>query len=100
MLHLDLEVVLQVAADLGQIGCDCNAVRPQMVGRPDAGQHQELRRVHRPAREDDLACRDELLSPAGARNPNSDATAPVELQARHEGAGAHLEIAPAERGPR
>ena len=48
-------MVLQVPADAGQIVDDPDAVLLQMPGRADAGEHQELRRVDRPAAQDDFA---------------------------------------------
>ena len=48
------EMVLQVLADR-QIDHRLDADRAQMIGRADAGQHQDLRRVERAAAEDDLA---------------------------------------------
>ena len=53
-LH-DVDVIVQVRADAGQILGDANAVRAQMVGRTDAGQQQQLRRIDRAAAEDYFA---------------------------------------------
>ena len=46
---------MQVAADLGAVGAHLDAVRAQHRGGPDAGQHQQLRRVDRAAREQHFA---------------------------------------------
>jgi hypothetical protein len=51
----DVEVVLQVAADIGGIVDDIDAEAAQFIRRTDAGQHQRLRRIDRAAAEDDLA---------------------------------------------
>jgi hypothetical protein len=51
----DVQMILQVRADARQILCDTNAVRAQMVGRTNAGQQQQLRRIDCAAAEDYLA---------------------------------------------
>ena len=56
-LEIELEMVLQVLADPGQVDDERDAVRLQLRRRPDAGQLQELRRVDRPAGKDHLARR-------------------------------------------
>ncbi len=48
------EMVLQIFADR-QIGDRLDADRAQMIGRADAGQHQQLRRIERAAAQDHLA---------------------------------------------
>src|SRR5579872_4283418 len=48
-------MVDQVAADARQIVPHGNAERAQMLSRPDAGDLQDVRRVYRAARHDDLA---------------------------------------------
>ena len=45
MLHVGLDVVLQVLSDARQILHHGNAVLAQMVCRPDAREHQDLRRI-------------------------------------------------------
>ena len=51
----DVQMVLQVRADAGQVVRDADAERAQLIGRADAGQHQQLRRVDRAAAEDHFA---------------------------------------------
>ena len=51
----DIEVILQVRADAGQIVLDANAVRAQLIRRADARQQQQLRRIDRAAAENHLA---------------------------------------------
>ena len=46
-------MVLQILSDR-QIGDACDADLAQMLRGPDAGEHQELRRVERAARDDDF----------------------------------------------
>ena len=52
-----LIVVLQIGADALHVGDHVDAVLPQQVGRADAGELQQLRRVERAAREDHFAVR-------------------------------------------
>jgi hypothetical protein len=53
-LDVHAGVVLQVAAHLGHVRGDVDAVAAQLAGVPDAGQHQQLWRVVRPGADDDL----------------------------------------------
>ena len=55
MLDVDLEVVLQVAADGRQVVDDVDAERSQVLGVADARQLQQLRRVEGAAAQDHLA---------------------------------------------
>ncbi len=54
-MRTELEMVLQVAPDPGQIEGDRNAETADLVGGSDPGQEQKLRRVDGAAREDHLA---------------------------------------------
>src|ERR1043165_6911390 len=67
----DFVAVLQVRADARQVdeALDIDVLMLEVLPRPDAGEHEELRRIERAAGEDDLA-RDPdvaLLARAGAR---------------------------------
>ncbi len=53
--HHAIGVLGQVLADALEIHDRADAVRDQLVRRPDAGQHQQLGRIERPAAEDHLA---------------------------------------------
>jgi hypothetical protein len=55
VLDVDLEVVLEIAADARQVRHRRNLEAFKLVGVADAGQHQQLRRVDRAAGEDHLA---------------------------------------------
>jgi hypothetical protein len=55
VLDVDLEVVLQVLADAGQVVHDVDAERLEVVRVADAGELQQLRRVDRAAAQDHLA---------------------------------------------
>ncbi len=69
------EVVLQVGADLRRVDDERDAVLGEVLGRPDAAQHQQLGRVDRTAGEDHLAPREGVphdaadldVHPGGAR---------------------------------
>ena len=58
-----VDMVLQVASDAGELVDHGNTVPPQLVAGPNAGEHENLRRVDRTAAEDDLAL--------GADGPNA-----------------------------
>ena len=51
-LEIDFQMVLQVGADARPVGHDLDALLPQMLGRADAGEHEQLRRVDRGGGED------------------------------------------------
>src|SRR5438876_6739487 len=55
VLNVEFEVVVEIAADTGQVMRYRNALSPHLVRRPDPRQQQELRRVDRAPRENDLA---------------------------------------------
>ena len=69
--HVGADVVLQILSDR-QIGDAGDSHLAQMRGRADAGQHQELRRVERAARQDHFARRVGTL--AGRRSPDAYST--------------------------
>ena len=48
-------MVLQVAAHIGAVQHHVDSVGLEMLGRADAGQHQDLRAVERPCRQNDPA---------------------------------------------
>src|SRR6202042_178721 len=52
--EVDVHVVLEVLAHSGQVMDDRDAERLQLVGRADARQQQQARRVHRAAAQDQL----------------------------------------------
>ena len=78
LLHVDLEVVLQVGADARAVGDDLDAVLAKLLRRPDAGEHQKLRRVDRRRGDDDLLARAHRLDAAPAAELNADRAAAVE----------------------
>src|SRR5262249_6363071 len=56
-LKIELEMVLEILADAGQVVQGRDAMGGELLARPDAGQLQELRIVDRAGREDHLAPR-------------------------------------------
>ena len=54
VVHRHLVAVVQVRADAGGVQAHVDAVLLQLLPRPDAGEHQQLRGVVRPARQHDL----------------------------------------------
>ena len=53
--HDEIEMILEVAADAGQLMQHADAMDGELIGRADAGQLQQLRRAERAGRQDDLA---------------------------------------------
>ncbi len=92
--HAQLQVVLQVRADAGQIPSHLDAVRLQLRRVADAGEHQQLRRGDRTAGEDHLASsraarRCVLL----AAHLHAGAAQAVEVQPERPRLGEHLQVA-------
>ena len=69
VLHVDARMVLQVRPDAGKIDRNLDAMTAQLVRGADSGQHEQLRRVERAARQDDLAGR--LYLPLARRDAGS-----------------------------
>ena len=75
----DVDVVVQVAADAGQVDPRRDAVAAQVLARADAREHQDLRRLQRArrrrrpraGREPSAARRRSRASTATARRPSS-----------------------------
>ena len=91
-----LRVVAQVAAHAGGVGHHLDAEPAQVPGRTDAGQHQQPRRVDRPAAHDHLAARGDVrqlavLPPGG--DPGG-APALAERDPQRPGSGQHVEVVP------
>ena len=55
VLHVNLQMVVQVLADARQVDRRRDADRAQVIGRTDAGEHQELRRAEGAGADDHLA---------------------------------------------
>ena len=91
-------MVLEVLADARQVGHDGDAERPEQLGRPDAGQLEELRRVERPAGQDHLAGRDPVRRQDRPRHLDADGPPALEQHAVDERARPHLEVRAAHGG--
>ncbi len=85
-------MLLQIAADARQIQRDRDAHCPQMLGRTDAGQHQQARAVHRTGRQHDAVPRMDLPQLARRSVFDADRAPALEQQALHRGFEPHLEI--------
>ena len=77
------EMVLQVAAQRRRIGDDCDAAFGKVRGRPDAGLHQESRRVDGAGGDDRLARADRLHRAVGAADEGADRPPALEQDSRN-----------------
>src|SRR5581483_6793491 len=91
VLDVDLEVILEVLADAGQVVDRANADRLELPRVADARELQELRRVDRAAAEEDLPGPDGGTPPA-MDHLDADGAAGLEEDARHERPAAQLEV--------
>jgi len=85
-------MVLQVAADTRQLVQAVDADRLQVIGRADARQHQELRRVHRASRENDLAAAARYLVAAVDLVTHAHGAIAVEDDPLDQRVGDHLDV--------
>ena len=85
-------MVLQVAADTRQVVQGPDAERRQMIGRADARQHEELRRVHHAARQDDLAAAARDLVAAVDHVAHAHGAVLVEDDALDQGVGDDVDV--------
>ena len=95
MHHADHVMVDQVRADARQIVHHRNAERLQVRRRPDAGDLQDMRRVHRAARDDDLAVGAHLGEIAAAAEGDADAALALEQELAALRLGLDPEVRPA-----
>ena len=75
-------MVVEVLADAGQVRDDVDAVRAQVIRRPDPREQQELRRPDRPSAHDDLAGVRALDAVAARDHSTPTHAAAVEEQTR------------------
>ena len=80
-------VVLQVRADPGQVGDDGDAVVAQVIGRADAGKHQQLGAVVGAGRDQHLARRPDGAGLAALAVADADGAAVLDEDAVDPGAG-------------
>ncbi len=104
VLDVDLEMVLEVLADAGQVVDDRDPDGLQLRGIADAGELEQLGRVDRAASEDHLAAVDRLRPTALSVSSTPDRPAALEDDPGHERPGPDLEVLAAhdrmEVGPR
>ena len=93
-------MVHQVGADVRAVERDVDADLAQMVGRPDARQHQDLRRADRAGAEQHLALGAHGLLPAAAvAQHDADGAVALQRDAGDVDAGADLEVRAILGGP-
>ena len=94
VLHVDLEVILEVLADPGEVGGHVDPEPAQLVGRTHSRQQQELGRVDRAAGQDHLAggVRGPGAAPLEVVDPGR--APPLEPHPGREGAGHHVQVRP------
>jgi hypothetical protein len=85
-------MVAEVLADLGGVGQDLDAALAEVLAGADAGQHQQLRRVHGAAAQDHLAAGVDRAAAVVIEELHADGAAALEQDAGHEGAGADDEV--------
>src|SRR5262249_22843159 len=83
----DQQVIHQALADAGQVDDNGDVHRAQMIGGADARKHQRLRRIYRPARQDDFTIDARLLGTPVLNELDADDFIFVEEQSRDVGAG-------------
>ena len=75
------DVILEVATDTGKFDGDVDAEAVELVGRPDAGEHQQLGGIEHAGAHDELALGDDPLDGAGPLDLDADAAATFDEQA-------------------
>ena len=98
MLHVDLEMVLEVLAHAGQVADHIDAQGTQLARRAHTRELQELRRVDRPTAEDDLIGLGRPGAPARARVFDSDRPRTVEQHPRGQRERLHGEVGAVHHG--
>src|SRR4029453_10572937 len=97
VLDIDLEVVLQVLADAGQVLDDLDPERAELGRRSDARELEQLRRVDRPAAEPDPPGPRRARAAARARVLDADRTVALEQDAGRKRERLDLEVGPPHR---
>src|SRR3546814_20640532 len=71
------DLILQIGTDAGRVVYDGDAVLRQLGARPDAGQHQQLRRLDRTGGEQHFTLRTHLLHATAPAITHADRTRAV-----------------------
>ena len=79
----EIRMILQVAADAGQVGVHGDALLLEFAARADARQHQQLRRLQRAGREYDFTPRAQRADLATLPHLDADRARAVEQDAQH-----------------
>ena len=94
---VEIQMILQIAADPRQIQHHRHADRPQMLRRPDARQHQQPGRVDRARRQHHLALGPQHRRSAGGGDFHPDRPAGLDHDASDQNACPHGQIGPPPR---
>jgi len=99
VLNVDLDVILQVAPDCGDVGHHLDVEPAQRLGLADAGQHQQLWRIDRAAAGDHLAPGPHEPHHTALKVLDPDCSACLEHDPQRQAARQHLQIGPSHRWP-
>lgn len=89
----EVRVILQVLSHAREIGDDLDSVTSEFVLRPDAGQHQQLRRLKRAGGKDHLLLRPDRLDIPATRDFDANGPLAVEHDAPDLRARLHRQVA-------
>ena len=95
VLDVDLQMVLEIAADARQVRHRRDLEPFELVGVADAGQHQQLRRVDRAAGEDHLALGADARGAPALDMIDADCAGALAAHSLRQRAGAHGQVRPA-----
>ena len=82
----DEEVIVKVLPDARQVDMDFDAMLPQVIGRADTGEHEELRRADRATADDDFTIHADDLGRASSLVLDASRSAVLDEHPSHQGA--------------
>ena len=91
-------MIAEVATDPAEVGVDVDPHFDQVLGRADAGQHQQLRAVDRAAGQDDLGVGPRALELAVVQVAHPGRLAALDDHLRDQGVGVDGEVRPGHGG--
>ena len=97
--HVDVDVVLQVPPDAGQVVDRIDAERLQRVAGADAGEHEQLGGADGPGADQHLAGGAHVPAPPAAAVVDADRAAVLDDHAGRHRAGFHRQVGARHRGP-